>query len=37
MNLLDRIFLSSVGEVGGAVSYQHSCALGVGCKLGGNK
>lgn len=35
MNLLNHICTSSVGEVVGAVSYQHNCALGVGLRVCG--
>lgn len=35
MKLLNRICTSSVGEVVGAVSYQHNCALGVGLSVCG--
>lgn len=35
MNLLNHICMSSVGDVGGAVSYQHSCT-GYGLNVCGD-
>lgn len=35
MNLVNHIHTSSVGEVVGAVSYQHNCAPGLGLSVCG--